>query len=80
MGILVAAWLSASEGGGQNSVERDIMQVWFMMIVFALYSRNYNIIDGIVGTKADVFVKEGYKFQSFIEVLRSVILGGGGRG
>ena len=29
----------------------------------------YNIIDGIVVIKFSFFVKEGYKFQSFLEAL-----------
>ena len=34
----------------------------------------YNIIDGIVVMKFSFFVKEGYKFQSFLEALWSVVL------
>ena len=74
--------LSADEGEVVNSVQWDVMHVGCMMVILPLRIHKYNIIDGTVGTRfRNCFVKEVYRFQSFIGALRSMVwycvVGGG---
>ena len=50
------------------------------MDIFILRIHMYNIIDGIVLIPSNFFFKEGYKFQSFLEALCSMVLCAAGGG
>ena len=70
---------SDGDGEGVKSIEQDINEVYWVMDNFTLHIHMYNIVNGIVGIKFSiVFVKEGYPFQSILEVLQSMVLCGGG--
>ena len=54
--VILSVLLSAGEGKGKNSVERDIMQVQCVMDIFTLRIDMYNIINETVGIPFSLFL------------------------